>query len=95
MVGTYIRVNKNAVGKSPKAFKTPTVAAPAPNIVSGPLNRPSGAIIIKAMARPRVVVGKISPRIGSKKGAAIPEILLNIGSINKKPNKEATSITPS
>lgn len=88
-------MNRKGVANVPIALITPTVAAPAPKIVSGPRNKPEGAIMINASTNPRVVVGSIPPRIGSKNGAATPEILLKIGSTNKKPNKLATSTTAS
>ena len=95
IVGTYISVNKNGVENPPIAFNTPTVAAPAPNIVRGPRNRPKGATIANTIQSTSVDSGIIPPKIASKNGAATPDILLNIGRINKNPNKLATSTTPS
>ena len=77
------------------AFRTPTVAAPAPKIVKGPRNKPKGATRAKIIQSTKVDFGIIPPSIASKNGAATPDILLNIGRTNKKPNKLATSTTPS
>ncbi len=73
----------------------PTVALPAPKMVKGPRNRPKGIMTANAIHSTSVLVGTKSPITAWKKGAAIPEARLNIGKMNRKPNSDATSTTPS
>ena len=95
IVGIYISGNNNAGVNPPIAVNIPSVAEPAPNTVNGPLNNPNGAITANRIQRNNVLVGITPPNIDWKNGAFNPATLLNIGSINKNPSKEATSTTPS
>lgn len=85
---------RNGVEK-PIPFRIPSVAAPQPNKVNGPLNNPSGARVINMRAITSVLFGIMPLNNTLKYGIHNSAALLNIGITNKKPTSGAVSTTPS
>ena len=92
MVNTQYR---KGTEKCPTLDKTPSVAAPQPNSVNGPLKKPRIASAANNIHTTYSLVGMIPPITSLKNGEAYVAHVLNMGSVSRKPIKGAVSTTPS
>ena len=87
--------NRNGTEKCPTFDRTPSVAAPQPNRVKGPLKNPKNANAAKRMHTTCSLVGMIPPMTSLKNGEAYVAQVLNMGRVKRKPIRGAVSTTPS